>query len=329
MKRYRVIVAAGFAAGGLFAGGALAPGASSAPVAHAAACRALTNIEAIVDDSGSMAVTDKNKLRVQGLDLLIDALPSATSLGAVEFGGSFRPSTPSADTVFAPAAVGPNGGAMKAALKQKINADNGLTDYNAAFAQAKADNPNAQARIFLTDGGHDAGPYNNGHAPGPPTYVVGFGSATGGTDGARLQKIASDTGGKYFPQTDSSNLQAVMNQVGSIVACQSLPVRYADTFSRTGQVHTHAYTVPRGFGHVNVTASWSDPSSKFNLVLVGTGYRAGAARLHVRRRAGTTYVLLSLTGVPRGRLKFKVRANRLGTARGANRVTTQVTRSRR
>jgi hypothetical protein len=218
---------------------------------------------------------------------------------------------------------------MKAALKQKINADNGLTDYNAAFAQAKSDNPNAQARIFLTDGGHDAGAYLNGHAPGPPTYVVGFGSATSGTDGARLQKIASDTGGKYFPQTDSSNLQAVMNEVGSILACQSLPAKYADAFSRAGQAHGHTYTVPRGFSHLRFALSWSNPTSKFNLVLVGSGYRAGAARLHVTRRASSTYLLITVTGVPRGKLKFKVKALRLGAGNGANRVTTQITRSRR
>ena len=49
---------------------------------------------------------------------------------------------------------------MRAALDQKIHADNGATDYNGAFAQSDADNPSADARIFLTDGGHDIGEYN-------------------------------------------------------------------------------------------------------------------------------------------------------------------------
>src|SRR2546423_7817416 len=137
-------------------------------------CARATNIEAIIDDSGSMAVTDSNRLRVQGLDLLINTLNAGTLLGAVEFGSGIF-STPAADTVFKPEAIGANAAAMKAALDQKIHADNGSTDYNAAFAQSDADDPTANARIFLTDGAHNQGTYNNGHLVHKvPTYVVGF-----------------------------------------------------------------------------------------------------------------------------------------------------------
>src|SRR6476659_2524228 len=94
--------------------------------AHASAgCTPATNIEAIIDDSGSMAGTDPSTLRVKGLKLLINTLSSGTFLGAVEFGGSFfSGSTPSADTVFKPEAVGPNAATMGAALDAKIMADN-------------------------------------------------------------------------------------------------------------------------------------------------------------------------------------------------------------
>ena len=68
---------------------------------------------------------------------------------------------------------------MKSALDTMIQADNGGTDYNVAFDTARAANPGAAARIFLTDGGHNAGTYNNTHLnPAPqaqtPTYVIGF-----------------------------------------------------------------------------------------------------------------------------------------------------------
>src|SRR2546423_4851762 len=90
-------------------------GAATATRAHASAgCTPATNIEAIIDDSGSMAGTDSNTLRVKGLKLLIKTLSSGTLLGAVEFGGSFFSSTPSADTVFAPQPVGANAAAMEA-----------------------------------------------------------------------------------------------------------------------------------------------------------------------------------------------------------------------
>ena len=79
------------------------------------------------------------------------------------------------------------------------------------------DNPGAQARIFLTDGGHDVGTYNNGHLTHKvPTYVVGFSSGVAAPeDQQRLQAIASETGGQFFPLTDSSQLQSVMNSIGA------------------------------------------------------------------------------------------------------------------
>src|SRR3954467_2886898 len=144
----------------LMAAGIASQSGAESPRAHAAACTKAGNIEAIVDDSGSMSITDPDTLRVKGLKLLINTLGSGTFLGAVEFGASFDSSTPSADTVFKPAAVGPNGPLMGVALDSKIKADNGGTDYNAAFAQSDADNPNAAARIFLTDGAHNVGDYN-------------------------------------------------------------------------------------------------------------------------------------------------------------------------
>src|SRR6478609_10115441 len=85
----------------------------------AAACTRVTNVEAIVDDSGSMAGTDSNRLRVQAMDLLINALDSNTTLGAIEFGWSFDPAAPSADVVFPTEPVGANAAAMKAALDTK------------------------------------------------------------------------------------------------------------------------------------------------------------------------------------------------------------------
>jgi len=171
-------------AAALFVGSAGAAGTGNATAS--AACAAKTNIEAIIDDSGSMEITDPNKLRVQAMDLLIETLPTSTTLGAVAFGsgiagipGVFE-EIPAATTLFKPVAIGPNAAAMEASLKANINADDGATDYNGAFAKADADNPTAQARIFLTDGGHDEGTYNEAHlAHNVPTYVIGFGSGLG------------------------------------------------------------------------------------------------------------------------------------------------------
>src|ERR1044072_4562228 len=107
--------------GGLVAAVAAAPSsANGAKAQAAAACTKASNIEAIIDDSGSMSITDPNRLRVQAMDLLINALDNSTTLGAVEFGSSFDPSVPAANPVFTPKAVGANAAAMKSALDTAI-----------------------------------------------------------------------------------------------------------------------------------------------------------------------------------------------------------------
>ena len=163
------------------------------------------------------------------------AVAAATTLGAIEFGGNFFEGSgpPAADAVFGPEPVGANAAAMKSALDTKIHADNGGTDYNAAFNTARAANPGAQDRIFLTDGGHDVGTYANTHLnptpPQTPTYVIGFSAGVSSTeDQARLQQIANDTGGKFFPQTDASQLQSVMNDIEAALTCQTPPQTFTD-----------------------------------------------------------------------------------------------------
>src|SRR3954471_21175671 len=227
---------------------ALAPSSGQAVGARAAACTPVKNVEAIIDDSGSMISSDTNRLRVQAMDLLINALDDKTALGAVQFGSSFDPATPSANVVFPVEAIGPNAAAMKSALDTQIQGDDGGTDYNAAFDTARSADPGAQARIFLTDGGHNAGDYNNTHLNPPPqgqtpTYVIGFSAGLAGPeDQARLAKIASDTGGQYFPLPDASALQSVMNQIETTLTCQSAPKTFSDPLAQ-GKSKSHRVTI--------------------------------------------------------------------------------------
>lgn len=314
----------------------LVPGEAASGARGASACTPVSNIEAIIDDSGSMSLTDPNRLRVAALDLLIET-PGNESItfGALEFGGAFLEGEPSADTVFLPEAIGPNAHAMQAALNEKIKADNGLTDYNAAFAKAKSDDPGAQAWIFLTDGGHDVGEYQNGHRGGPPTYVIGFGSATSGPDGQRLQQIATETKGRYFPQTDSSNLQSVVNQIGTTLTCQTVPISFKDSFSKAGAGKRHSVAIGRKARSAQLTLSWSSPLDAFaisNIQEVRKGRTvASAARKHKLRivtRKGSTFLVVKLSKLLPGTLRFKVRATKLGSGSPKVTLTTQVTQSR-
>src|SRR3954463_216292 len=154
----------GLMLGGLVVAAVATPSSGNDPgVQAAAACTKATNIEAIIDDSGSMSLTDSSRLRVQAMDLLINALDGSPNLGPVEFGASFDPAVPSAEVVFPAEPISANAAAMKAALDTKIQADAGSTDYNAAFNTGRAANPGAKARIFLTDGNHNIGDYADAH----------------------------------------------------------------------------------------------------------------------------------------------------------------------
>jgi hypothetical protein len=303
------------------AGGA---GAQSA----AQTCRVSNNIEAIVDDSGSMAGTDFGLLRVRGLKLFL-ANNEPKTLGALEFGSD-------AARLFQPGKIGTFRTPMEAILDQRIQADNISTDYNAAFALAKTENPAATSRIFLTDGGHTDGPYLNGHRGGPPTYVVGFGSVTTGTDGNRLRQIASDTRGKAYLQTDATSLQPVFEEITAALNCQSVPRRYTDTFTRVGQSKVHALTVPRGTRSVRFTLSWLNPNDSFDigsLRITSKGKlvakSAKARKLKVTKRRGQSFVTIKVSRIKRGKLRFRVKAKKLAFPGAQVKLVTQATRSRK
>lgn len=337
MKRVRRMVLGVGTTGLLLIGLAAAPSEAAAPVAHSSACARATNIEAIVDDSGSMSITDPSRLRVQAMNLLIDTLNPATKLGAVEFGSAIG-SQPGADTVFPPEAVGPNATAMRGALDKAIHANNGATDYNAAFAQADADNPSANARIFLTDGGHDIGTYNEAHLVHKvPTYVVGFGAGLASSeDQQRLKKIASDTGGQYFPLADASQLQPVLNSVGAALTCQTPPQQFVDKLKQ-GQSKSHSVTIGAATKSVQIALSWVSPLDLFKIsgikLVSGNKTLAVASRakkpskLKITRTTSPTFTVLRVSGLKKGKLRFKVKAAKIGSGEPQATLTTQVGQS--
>lgn len=318
----------------------LVVGLIAAPGASAASCKSASNIEAIIDDSGSMEITDPDKLRVQGMSLLIDDLAPGTQLGAVEFGSGIEAppiiSIPAANTVFPPEPVGPNASAMRSALDAAIKADNGATDYNGAFAKSDADNPSADARVFLTDGGHDVGTYNEGHLTHKvPTYVIGFGSGIApGADQARLKKIAKDTGGKYFPVKDTSELQAAMNSIGAALTCQTPPRQFTDLLKQ-GQSKIHKITVGAATKTLQITLTWASPLDKFKLnglALIGKhGLLAVASRkpgtLKVTKTVSSTFAIVKISKLRKGTLRFRVSAAKVASGGSSATLTTQVGQS--
>jgi hypothetical protein len=302
---------------GTIVGGAVAVpfGAS----AQTPGCTAANNVEAIIDDSGSMNSTDPNRLRKSGMDLLLNK-PSNDNktFGAVEFGTD-------AAALFGPDVVAANRASFLQMLDQRIQANDGSTDYNDAFNLAKTHNPNAQARIFLTDGAHNAGAYQNGHQGGPRTYVVGLGNFQAQPDdAARLQQIANETGGKYFAQQDASSLQSTMNQIDSLIACRQITITKQVVINGVG-TDTLGNRLSRSTLSLGIELSHPNAGNKVGLseiqqVMRGrvvARWRASGAiattsrvkKLRVTRRLGSTFQVLRVRGLLRGggRLRYKVR----------------------
>jgi hypothetical protein len=312
-----------------------APTATAASTS-ASSCVRANDIEAIVDDSISMEFSDAGRLRVQAMNLLIGTLSPNTQLGAIEFGSGFL-EKPAAETLFPPQPVGPNAAAMRTALDTAIHADNGATDYNSAFVKADADNPDADAKIFLTDGGHVEGPYTDTHLGHKvPTYVIGFGSGlSSGEDQARLKKIAKDTRGQYFPVKEASELQPVMNSVSAALTCQTPPRQFTDTLAQ-GQSKPHGVAIAAATKTVQITLTWANPLDKFKLTglrLVGkNGLLAVASRkpgkLKVTKTTSSTFTIVKVSKLRKGTLRFKVKGAKVDSAAKAT-LTTQVGQSRR
>src|SRR4051794_3347485 len=302
---------------------------AAAPGVASAACTPKSNLEAIVDDSGSMSLNDPNNLRIRAMELLIDTQGNEKrTLGAVEFGEAATP-------LFGPGLIGQNAAAYKAALNASLLADGGGTDYNAAFAAAGSHNPAATARIFLTDGEHTAfDPYANGHQGGPPTYVLGLGAGVpGGPNDILLKQIASDTGGLYRRADDAGAMQAAMFDLNSAIACQTPPKRFSDSFKKVAKAQAHLVTIPSRINTAQFALTWSNSTDKFTI----DGFRiirhgkvvahsAKVRKLKVSRRKGATFTTVRVTGLVAGKLRFSVRASKLSAPGTPVSLTTQVTR---
>ncbi len=295
-----------------------------------AQCVPANNIEAVIDDSGSMSFSDFNELRRSGLELFIQTPQNAQKvLGAVEFG------SPPAGTVFAPAPIGPNKAAMIARLRAVTDADNGGTDYDSGLLSGFLQNPLAAARIFLTDGANN-GDFTNTHllsypqgSKPPPMYVVGLGIGKAGTgdDANRLAAIAQQTGGRYFPDVQQASAQAVFNSISSLVNCQALPATFTSKiFFSKGQQQTRGFKVSKSTKRFSIVLNWAQPTNRFtisairalgkkNKLLATLSGKGKPRKIKVKKLFNPTFLVLDFKK-PSGtrKLRITIKANTLASS---------------
>jgi hypothetical protein len=302
----------------------------------------------IVDASGSMEEFDPGRLRVTALELLLDKDRNAGErLGAVEFGDV-------AEQLFPPVLLGGetferDRRMLGRLIDERVQADAGGTNYNAAFSGAQAIDPDAEAVIFITDGGHNVGRFRALHRGGPPVFVIGVGIGREGRDGRRLRHIADETDGAYFPDVDAASLQATFNRIDAGLNCDT------DIATAVDRVEDHDPPAPvdedlgDGTHSADVVVSWDDPLDDIALrsltvrrggkrvARFGAGSLLRAAEedrvpqrngVRIDGTIGQNYLALRVNGADGGRIRLRFDpADLHGDAR--ERVVTQVSESRR
>jgi VWA domain-containing protein len=303
----------------------VAPSAGSAsPQAGAAGtipnCNPASNIEAILDDSGSMVVNDSIRARAQIIEILAKLPDNAQKqMAGVEFGTN-------ANALFPLVTIGSGLATIQAGLNL-IQADNGSTNYNAAFNLARTQNPNANARIFLSDGEHNFGAYTNGHlTPNVKTYVVGLGTF----DPTILNKIVADTGGQLFSVATASDVLKVAMVLNSRLNCLTDPVTFTDQFRSPNTLSATAVESKKkkkskGFTHAfrpdGSTASLVISHGTAGSVIQGLGFKQGKRRIRASASLGANYAIYNLRGLKKGQVRFQVVAKKLV---GPTTATTQI-----
>jgi hypothetical protein len=155
------------------------------------------------------------------------------------------------------------------------------------------------------------------------------------TDQQRLQKIADDTGGKYFALPDSSALQSVMNEIETQLTCQSPPRTFTDALAQ-GKSKTHNVVLPKKAKSAQIAISWASPLDKFKIsrlrIIRGGKVVAKTAKvrkLKIKVNQGATFTVVKVSRLVKGKLRFTVKATKIGSGQPKVTLTTQVSQTRR
>lgn len=160
----------------------------------------------IIDSSGSMTSSDPGSRRLDAANAYVAASLPTDEVGVVDFDGSSRVAI---DAVEVDTNRQPLTDAI-ATIDSSGGTDLGV-GLTAGFGVLDAASGVERAAIFLTDGqGTYGGQASLFRDKGWKVFTIGLGS---GVDGALLQQIATETGGRYIPLSSSMNLVCEFQQI--------------------------------------------------------------------------------------------------------------------
>jgi len=288
------------------------------------------DLEAIVDLSGSMSGNDRQFRRKDALRLLLDLMGQGDKIGAVGFDDGFLPIFDL--TTISGTAVINN---LKTLVNQRV-INQGGTNYNIGFQKAlealngPGVNPQTpKGGIFLTDGGHNSGAYENLHllftynpsGRSWPVCVVQLGTGFQQVDVDRLKRIAAETGGEYAATPTNAQLSSLYFRCfGRATGART--IANAVLNFRQGQQRTFARRIPRRLRVATFFVGWGDGT--FDVSLVDPKKKRHSARRpgrNVTFRKGSTYALIRVRKPLAGRWRMLIKARRLPAGRDQASVT--------
>lgn len=194
--------------------------APTTPLPAIASCVPATDVELVVDDSGSMRSSDPQLLRRTAVEALLSKLRAAPiTLGAVEIGAR-------AEQIFPSLRVGAEGliderelATLRGLLDERIRNNGGATDYAGGLVAATLARPQANALVLITDAQE---PASTEALPvlGPRVYVLQLSSSDSARSALRLRELAQSSGGEYFNGIDAGSLPAALALVEAGLNCE-------------------------------------------------------------------------------------------------------------
>ncbi len=210
----------------------------------------------VIDDSGSMEISDPINLRAQAIAVGLDQLPDGAVASATTFADFTSP-------LFAATQVS---GSTRPGLKQTAATgliDEGDTEYAEAFAGARAQlaemtTADRKAVVFLSDGAPtdlDFNPAVPVDVGGAPVYTIGLGVDGLPEAGSVMAQIAANSGGQYYDAQSAGQLQGIFARIVASLTCNSESVTEAFTLA-PGASRSIPFEVGVGDGEFRSLASW-------------------------------------------------------------------------
>jgi len=303
----------------------------SGPVPKPTPPSGVSDLAAIVDLSGSMLTSDPSNRRLDAVNLLIDLAGQGDRLEATGFDDSLKP-------IFGRTTIA--GNSTKAALKKaakKAIKNIGGTNYNVGIADAfnalSADPLNPQtpkSAIFLTDGAHNVGAYDNSHlrfafngtGQAWPICVVQLGTGFQKSDTDRLKRIAKETGGTFAQTPNNAELLDLYFACRGRSSGATTLLKKTSTF-KVGQTHLYSRKVAKGQKSATFFVSWGVGKYRVQIVQPGGRVFSRSVDRSIRFVSGKTSSFFQVQKPKTG--LWRVRVTRLRTGGGTDKATTTVT----